>query len=162
MGRLIYYAKRVIDIGDSASVKDAKFDPDYETLCLGYVGRMFDRMIIALCEQWAEAEESELVEELRGSNRAMSREKDRYLTIFEGVPNPVIIIDKDKKIADLNLAASVMLQAADSQGAHYYIKTVELARSKGGELMGMTSAVFSSVNPLVRSFLGLQVISMDS
>ena len=116
---MIYYKEGWLDL-----VKHADFDPDYQALCLGYVGRMFDRMIIALCEKWTEAEDSELVVELRGGNRDMSREKDRYLTIFEGVPNPVFIIDKDGRIAELNQAALVMINATGSQGAHYYIKTV--------------------------------------
>ncbi|QTA91632.1 ATP-binding protein [Desulfonema magnum] len=108
-------------------VRHGGFEPDYEAVCLKYVARMFDRMMIALSSEWAETDQSKQIEELQIRNRAMSKEKDRYLTIFEGVPNPVFIIDEQNRIADLNLAASVMLDASGTQGAQYYLKTVTLA-----------------------------------
>ncbi len=119
---MVYYKQAWLDL-----VSYAGFEAEYETECLEYVTRMFDRMMVAFCAEWAETDQSKLIEELQSRNRAMSREKDRYLTIFEGVPNPVFILDEQNRIADLNLAASVMLNVSETQGAQYYLKTVTLA-----------------------------------
>ncbi|MBU4297422.1 MAG: ATP-binding protein [Desulfobulbaceae bacterium] len=119
---MVYYKQAWLDL-----VRHGGFEADYEAVCLKYVTRMFDRMMVAFCAEWAETDQSKLIEELQVRNRAMSREKDRYLTIFEGVPNPVFIIDEQNRIVDLNLAASVMLDVSGTQGAQYYLKTVTLA-----------------------------------
>jgi len=119
---MVYYKQAWLDL-----VRYGGFEADYEAECLNYVTRMFDRMMVAFCAEWAETDQSKRIEELQVRNRAMSREKDRYLTIFEGVPNPVFITDEQNRIVDLNLAASVMLDISGTQGAQYYLKTVTLA-----------------------------------
>jgi len=119
---MVYYKQAWLDLAEHGG-----FDADYEQECQKYVTRMFDRMMVAFCAEWAETDQCKLIEELQVRNRAMSREKDRYLTIFEGVPNPVFILDEQNRIVDLNLAASVMLDLSGTQGAHYYLKTVTLA-----------------------------------
>jgi signal transduction histidine kinase/CheY-like chemotaxis protein len=118
---MVYYKQAWLDL-----VSHGGFEADYEAVCLKYVTRMFDRMMVAFCAEWAETDQSKLIQELQVRNRAMSREKDRYLTIFEGVPNPVFIIDEQNRIVDLNLAASVILGIPGTQGAQYYLKTVTL------------------------------------
>ena len=125
---MVYYKEAWLDL-----VKAGGFEADYEAVCLQYVTRMFDRMMVAFCAEWAETDQSKLIEELQASNRAMSREKDRYLTIFESVPNPVFIINEQNCIVDLNWAASVMLNISGTQGAQYYLKTVTLASDSRGE-----------------------------
>ncbi len=122
---IVYYKEAWLDL-----VRHGEFDSEYEDVCLRYVGRMFDRMTVAFCAQWAETDQSKLIEELQTRNRTMSKEKDRYLTIFEGVPNPVFITDDQKRIVDLNLAGSAMLHGTDTPGAQYYIKTVTLVSDK--------------------------------
>ncbi len=119
---MVYYKQAWLDL-----VRYGGFEADYEAECLNYVTRMFDRMMVAFCAESAETDQSKRIEELQVRNRAMSREKDRYLTIFEGVPNPVFITDEQNRIVDLNLAASVMLDISGTQGAQYYLKTVTLA-----------------------------------
>ncbi len=123
---MVYYKQAWLDL-----VGHGGFEADYEEDCLKYVTRMFDRMMVAFCAAWAETDQSKWIEELQVSNRAMSREKDRYLTIFEGVPNPVFIIDEQNRIADLNLAASVILGISGTHGAQYYLKTVTTALNSG-------------------------------
>jgi len=120
---MVYYKQAWLDLA-----RYGGFEADYEAVCLNYVTRMFDRMMVAFCAEWAETtDRNKLIEELQVRNRAMSREKDRYLTIFEGVPNPVFITDEQHRIVDLNLAASVILDISGTQGAQYYLKTVTLA-----------------------------------
>jgi len=119
---MVYYKQAWLDL-----VNYAGFEAEYEAECLKYTARMFDRMMVAFCAEWVVTDQSRLIEELQVSNRSMSKEKDRYLTIFEGVPNPVFIIDEQNLIADLNLAASLMLDVSAIQGAQYYMKTVTLA-----------------------------------
>lgn len=117
----VYYKQAWLDL-----VRHGGLEADYEKLCLEYVTRMFDRMMVAFCAEWAETDQSKVIGELQVRNRTLSREKDRYLTIFEGVPNPVFIIDDQNRIVDLNLAASFILDISGSRGLQYYLKTVTL------------------------------------
>lgn len=107
---MVYYKQAWLDL-----VRHGGLEADYEAVCLQYVTRMFDRMMVAFCAEWAETDQDKRIEELQVRNRALSREKDRYLTIFEGVPNPVFIIDEQNRIVDLNLAASVMLDISGAR-----------------------------------------------
>ncbi|AGL03521.1 PAS domain-containing hybrid sensor histidine kinase/response regulator [Desulfoscipio gibsoniae] len=114
-GLMVYYKEAWLDL-----VRYAKFDKAYENECLHIVTRMFDHFMIAFCSEWSETEQSGQIEELQIRNRRIIVEKNRFLTIFESVPNPVFIIDDEHKIVNFNFAAAVMINAAESHGDQYY------------------------------------------
>jgi|GEM_PF-1725179 len=119
-GLMVYYREAWLDL-----VRSAQFEQDYENECLKIVARMFDRFMIALCAEWAVTGESRLIEELQVRNRETIIEKNRFLTIFESVPNPVFIIDNHKQIVNFNFVAALMLNVVDFHGSQYYYQKTE-------------------------------------
>jgi len=114
-GLMVYYREAWLDL-----VRSAQFEKAYENKCLKIITRMFDHFMIALCAEWTVTEESKLIEELQVRNRDAIIEKNRFLTIFESVPNPVFIVNDRKQIVNFNFEAALLLNAADFHGAQYY------------------------------------------
>ena len=50
----------------------------------------------------------------------MTNEKNKYLTIFESIPHPVILLNKSKTIDNMNLAATKLLKVNLLPGSQYY------------------------------------------
>ena len=115
LGLMKYYRQSYKDV-----VRHAGFDPFLESYCLNLIERFFDHVEIAFCIEWAESDQSKLIEDLQARNRLMTNEKNRYLTIFESHPHLVFILDKDRRLLNLNHAAAMRFQAQDTPGAHYY------------------------------------------
>lgn len=119
-GLMVYYREAWLDL-----VRYAQFEKESENECLHIITRMFDRFMIALCAEWAETEQSRQIEELQISNRKIIVEKNRFLTIFESVPNPIFIIDDADRIVNFNFAAAVMINGTESHGDQYYYSMAE-------------------------------------
>ena len=81
LGFMKYYRQSYKDL-----VLDSGFDSCLKNNWLNLVERFFDRVEIAFSIEWAESDQSRLIEELQGRNRLMTNEKNRYLTIFESHP----------------------------------------------------------------------------
>ncbi len=85
-----------------------------------YIERGFDRIEIAFCHEWAQHGETHLVKELQAANRAMTNEKNAYLTAFESLADPVLMIGEGRRILNLNHAAARLIDPAVVSGAPYY------------------------------------------
>ena len=114
-GLMVYYKEAWLDL-----VWNSEFAADYKNICLKIITRMFDRFIIALCAEWVENDQSRLIAELQIRNREAIVEKNRFLTIFESVPNPLFFVDDRKQIVNYNLAAAVMLNVLNHGSQYYY------------------------------------------
>ncbi|GAB6906836.1 Signal transduction histidine kinase [Desulfosarcina cetonica] len=128
LGFLKYYRQSYKDL-----IRHAGFDSSFEKHCLNLIERFFDRVEIALCVEWAESDQSKLIEELQIRNRLMTNEKNRYLTIFESHPYMVFILDKDLNLLNLNHSAARRFKAQESPGAYYYREAVE-ERAEGNQM----------------------------
>lgn len=146
---MVYYKEGWLDL-----VRQAGFEKDYENECLKIVTRMFDRFMIALCAEWAHTGESEQIEGLQVRNRAMIVEKNRYLTIFESVPNPIVILDEQNRIISLNFAASEMLNiSAVTHVLQYYDSHGALLDSASTARINLDKCVVSIIGePVTRHF----------
>ncbi len=115
LGLMKYYRQSYKDM-----VRDAGYMPFFEFFCLNLIERFFDRLEIAYCIEWSETDQAKLIEELQARNRLMTNEKNRYLTLFESHPHMVFILDKDRRVLNLNHAAAQHFLAQATPGAHYY------------------------------------------
>ena len=90
LGLMKYFREAFFELireqGDSRNIEQA---------CLKVIQRIFDRMEIAFCLEWAEAGENEIIADLQQRNQTLADNKGRYVTIFESHPLPVFILDKD-------------------------------------------------------------------
>lgn len=114
-GLMTYYREAWLDL-----VRQSEFDQGYKNTCLRIVTRMFDRFMIAICAEWAETDQSTKIEELQVRNREIIVEKNRFMTIFESVPDPIFIIDDNKQILNFNFHASLLLNVPEFHSLQYY------------------------------------------
>jgi len=115
LGLMKYYRQSYLDV-----LNQAGFDNEYKKLCALMLERFFDRVEIGFCAEWASSAETERLHELQISNRIITNEKNKYLTIYESQPNPVILLDKQNRIDNLNHSAAMFFQKSSIPGAQYY------------------------------------------
>jgi len=127
LGLMKYYRESYLNL-----VRHGQFEPGFEEYCLRIVERFFDRIEIAFCVEWAESDQSRLIEELQANNRFMTNEKNKYLTIFESHPHLVFILDEENRIENMNHSAAMIFQGAEIPGAQYYHLIKEKESLNGG------------------------------
>lgn len=115
LGLMKYYRQSYVDLLEEESTS-----PDQLRQDRLYLNRCFDRIEVAFCQEWVSVRGEEIVGELQTANRYMTNEKNTYLTIFESLSDPVIMLDLDERVVNLNNAASLLVNPAHIPGGHYY------------------------------------------
>jgi len=100
LGMMKYFRQAHMDI-----LYQANFDLDYEKRCRYILGRIFDRLEMALVSEKISSDDKNILKELQASNRILTNKKNEYLTIFENQPNPIILLNPHNCIDHLNPAA---------------------------------------------------------
>jgi PAS domain S-box-containing protein len=77
-------------------------------------------MEIGFTVEWSALGKDETMKELQSSNRTMTNEKNKYLTIFESTPTPVIFLNAENLIDNMNHAAATLIHGADTPASTYY------------------------------------------
>ncbi|HNT34672.1 MAG TPA: PAS domain S-box protein, partial [bacterium] len=95
-----------------------------------FLDRCFDRIEIAFCQEWAKCDSDERVRELQKNARLIMNEKTAYLTVFESLAEPVILLDQDDLIVNMNHAAVSLVIPEPTPGALYY-HPEEILRREG-------------------------------
>jgi PAS domain-containing protein len=125
MGLMKYYRRGYLDlVGERGGSI-----PDREGLSRKIDG-FFDRVEIAFCLEWTRAVEGGGIPELQDRNRLLTNEKNRFLTIFESIPVPVLLISPDKGVQAMNHAAAALLLGERVPGAWYYREGEDPVRSR--------------------------------
>lgn len=75
-----------------------------EKAYLVFLNRFFDRIEIGFCSEWA-ADQDKL-QALQDTNRLIINEKNKYLTLFESLATPVILLNDKNQIDNINQAAA--------------------------------------------------------
>lgn len=117
LGLTKYYRQSYIDL-----VVQAGFGTEEERLYRLFIDRFFDRIELGFCTEWNNLTENQMLEELQSANRCMTNEKNKYLTIFESIKDPVFLFDKDNLINNMNHAASDLFFGISVPGSVYYDK----------------------------------------
>ena len=85
-----------------------------------FVDRFFDLVEIGFCSEWRSVPEDAKLLEVQSENRQITNEKNKYLTIFESLNDPVVLLDPSYKIQNMNLAAQSLFVGWSEPGAIYY------------------------------------------
>ncbi len=85
-----------------------------------FIERVFDRIEIAFCSQWSTLKKDKAIAELQESNRLMTNEKNKYLTLFESLNLPTFLIGENGYLENLNVPASTLLGEKNIAGHLYY------------------------------------------
>lgn len=115
LGLMKYYRQGYVDL-----VLASELEPQQKKTGRYFVDRFFDRVELGLCTEWGTLNESQKIEELQAKNREVTNEKNKYLTLFESLQTPAILIDKDKKVSNFNHAWVNMFGIPAAPGAIYY------------------------------------------
>jgi PAS domain S-box-containing protein len=117
LGLMKYYQQSYRDL-----IMQAGFGIEEERLYLLHIARFFDHIELGFCTEWNNLTDNRMLEELQSANRCMTNEKNKYLTIFESITDPVFLFDKENRIENLNHAASEMFFGNSIPGSTYYKK----------------------------------------
>jgi PAS domain S-box-containing protein len=115
LGLMKYCEQSYLDL-----VETAGFGRQYEEESKLFIRRVFDHIELGFCTEWSEKPGAGLLRELQSANRAMTNEKNRYLTIFESTANPVILVDPTSRIRNMNHAAAELVRGITVPGSTYY------------------------------------------
>lgn len=118
MGLMKYYRQTYIDLLELSN--DVSENRGIYTL---FVDRIFDIIEISFSAEWAGSTDDQIVKSMQTANLAMTNEKNKYLTIFESLSNPVLLIDQDGFINNMNNVAAMFFNTESVPGSHYYTKT---------------------------------------
>jgi len=110
-----YYRQTYLDL-----IYSAGFESDYLQTCRLIVIRFFDRVELGFCTEWASQGESKKTHELQAMNRDMTNEKNKYLTIFESLQEPAILLDADNRVVNVNHAWIQLFEGEAVPGSVYY------------------------------------------
>lgn len=111
------YRKAYIDL-----IIDQNYTKKTEEKYWLFIERFFDYIEVAFCARWTELPGDAALQELEAKNRALTNEKNKYLTIFESLNDPVVLLNDNGKVENLNNAAAVLFGGAGIPGGGYYSK----------------------------------------
>ncbi len=117
LGLMKYYRQAYIELADKFAVPE--IDKDILRL---KTERIFDRIELGFCTEWSNLLPQIEVKELQKKNRELTNEKNRYLTIFETIHAPVILIDENNNIENYNYAWTEIFKGSSVPGSRYYSK----------------------------------------
>lgn len=115
LGLYKYYRYTFADLIRKMEVSEEK-KGHYEL----FVIRVLDLTEIAFCSEWAGTSSDNAILELQKSNREMTNEKNKYLTLFESFSMPAFLVDEHGLIENINYAGVLMVGVDSESGASYY------------------------------------------
>ncbi len=101
LGLLSYFRQSYLDLVEQASLA-----PEEKTAAQHFLTRLFDRIATDVAVEWTGVGEAEVVGELRRQNLSAIGEKNRYLTVFESLPDPAVFLDLAGTVLDMNTACA--------------------------------------------------------
>lgn len=117
LGLFKYYRRAYLDL-----FVEHTADAERRQFAHEFINRYFDRAELGFVGEWdAGGAETRLVE-LQRANRSMTNEKNRYLTVFESIQFPAILLDEEACVENLNEAAARLFGFGDVSGSSYYSK----------------------------------------
>ena len=115
LGLMKSYREAYLDL-----VVDADLSPAAAARYRRMIGIFYDQMEIGFCSDWANEPQSAQGEQLRQQNRTLVNEKNKYLTIFESLQDPVFLVDSDGLVENMNFAAGRLFVSGAIPGGSYY------------------------------------------
>ena len=115
LGLMIYYRQAYLDLVLGSDLSQ----PTKDKYSL-FVIRFFDHIELGFIKEWTSENKDELIEQLQNTNQIVTNEKQKYLTIYESIPTPIIIFNQDNTLDNLNFSAVEFLQGTARPGADYY------------------------------------------
>jgi len=116
------------------------------------ITRIFDRLEIAFCSKWAEMSGLQRLAELQESNRRLTNEKNRFLTVAESLGTPVILLDAKNRISYANGIAAGLFGLPAAPGRLYY-QHEPVAFPDNSWLLNLLRSMLDSPTPQLREYV---------
>lgn len=110
MGLFKYYRQSFIDL-----LAIHSFTGEERGQAENMLHRIFDRIELGLCSEWSSGTDLERIGELQAANRYMTNEKNKYLTLFESIHQPVFLLDEKGYFDRINQAAAEWIPESDNR-----------------------------------------------
>jgi diguanylate cyclase (GGDEF)-like protein len=114
-GLMKYYRQTYQDL-IREKIEDAREGARYGL----FIVRCFDLLELAVTLEWHRTPTDSIIAELQQANRQLTNEKNRYLTFFESISDPVFLLSTDFLVVNCNVAAAGLLDLGQAPGAGYY------------------------------------------
>ena len=115
MGLMKYYRQAYLDL-----VTELVHEHEQKGLFMLWINRFFDHNEISFCCEWMSNSKDALLLELQETNKILTNEKNKYLTIFESMPNAAIILDGEHNCININYEAQQLLFSGEESPGHMY------------------------------------------
>ncbi|MBN2081734.1 hypothetical protein JW859_05930 [bacterium] len=115
LGLMKYYRQSYLDL-----VEIAQFSPRQRAQSEAIILRFFDSVELGFLVEWVSHTTGQLTQELQVANRLITNEKNKFLTIFESLPSPVVLLNATDEIENMNSAAAKLFKGLSVPGAIYY------------------------------------------
>jgi diguanylate cyclase (GGDEF)-like protein len=116
LGLMKYYRQTYLDL-----IMESIQDQEERELYLLWVNRFFDRNEISFCSEWTSQTKETVILELQLINRNLTNEKNKYLTIFESMSTPAVLLDAENRCINMNYEAQRLFRGdLQSPGYMYY------------------------------------------
>ncbi|WP_207736195.1 sensor domain-containing diguanylate cyclase [Fusibacter ferrireducens] len=118
LGLMKYYHQSYIDL-----IAESDFSTEEKVFFSQYIKRYFDHVELGFITEWTTLSESTKVQNLQAQNRDITNEKNKYLTVFESIYDPIVLVDQDNRIENFNHQAAVAFADTNVSGKKYYSDT---------------------------------------
>ncbi|MFP4359976.1 MAG: ATP-binding protein, partial [Alphaproteobacteria bacterium] len=131
-----YYRRAHVALLERAGITGDKREAFHD-----FLDGVFDLVEIGVVTEWSSRDHDARLDELRRANRAAVAERLKYLTVFESVASPIVMLDGEDRIENANWAAmrtfaSAPTVDAESPGGGYYGgRLPRLLADRVGELL---------------------------
>lgn len=88
-----------------------------------FIGQCFNRIELGFVKEWTSNNAEQLILELQAQNRLITNEKNLFLTLFESIPKPALVFDKNLNLVAVNSLAAHIFFHLERPGAYYYNNT---------------------------------------
>lgn len=119
LGLMKYYKQSYKDLIDQ-EFPSKEWEKTYKLK----IERFFDRIELGFCTEWCSLTEKDKIRELQKANRDITKEKNRYLSIFETIHAPVVLIDEENSVENYNQAWNELFEESSIPGSIYYNKNL--------------------------------------
>ncbi len=114
LGLTKYYRCAYFDL-----VKSSDFSTEDKARYKAYLLRYFDFMELGFSTEWSGFNEEKKLHESYEENRRITNEKNKYLTILESLSDPIVLMDENGRVNDLNYAAQAVFCGLQSTKIKY-------------------------------------------
>lgn len=114
LGFIKYYRRSYLEV-----LSDSDLPDDLKASSRETVERFFDRVEIGFCREWSGEGRDVLLDQMQEANRSLANEKNKYMAVFEITPNPVVIVNQQHCIENMNQAAHDLITGGEKEFLYY-------------------------------------------